>query len=363
MNIPAEMKALRAYGPHDYRLDTIQVPSLKPYDILIKVEACGICAGDMKAYHGGLRFWGTEDTPAYIQPPSTGGHEIVGRIVALGDQVKGFAIGDRVVPEQILPCGSCYFCQTGTYWMCQFSEVFGFRQNCQGGFANYCKLPAGSIVHKISEKLTLEQAIMIEPIACGMHAAEIAEIHHSDVVVVAGLGPIGLPIVNIVSLKLAKKIIALDVNPERVKLATSFGADVALNPLTDDVDAYISELTDSKGCDVYIEASGSSASVKQGLNLLANHGRYVQFGVLSELVTTDWNIIGDGKELTIKGSHLSGLTFASTIKGIETGLIKTHGLVSEIVALDNWKQAFETLETRKDVMKIALSPKARVVEA
>ena len=114
MAIPKTMKALIAYGKDDYRLElNWPVPEVGPDDILIKTEACGICAGDLKCSHGAAMFWGDETQPSWVRPPFIPGHEFFGHIVAMGENVKGFAIGDRITADQIVPCGECRFCKTG----------------------------------------------------------------------------------------------------------------------------------------------------------------------------------------------------------------------------------------------------------
>ena len=107
---------------------------------------------------------------------------------------------------------------------------------------------------------------------------------------------------------------------------------------------------------MYIEASGNPRSVSQGMNALKNHGRYVQMGVLSDLVTTDWNVIGDGKELTIIGSHLSAKVYPAVIRGIEKGVIKTDGLISHCFKLADWEKAYETAEKDESAVKVMLEP-------
>ena len=129
-----------------------------------------------------------------------------------------------------------------------------------------------------------------------------------------------------------------------------------MNPMECNVEEEIRKRTGGYGCDVYIEASGSPRSVTQGLQSLKNHGRYVQMGVFAEEVKADWNIIGDGKELSIRGSHLSALTFCSVIKGIESGLIKTEGLISHSFGLEQWEEAFEAAEKAPQAMKVMLRP-------
>lgn len=349
------MKAVVSYGPYDNRYEDYQKPTAAENEIVLKIKGCGICAGDVKAYHGGIRIWGTSEENRYIEAPCIGGHEFVGEVVEMGAGVEGVEIGDLMVTEQVVPCGECEFCRRGTYWMCTRSAVFGFKQYANGGFAEYTKLTKNCINHKVPQGFTTEQAVLIEPIACGMHALEQAQIQHHDVVVIAGLGAIGCSMVNLATLALPKMVIGIDVRPERLEMGRKFGADVVLNPMECDVAEEIRKLTGGLGCDVYVEASGSQRSVNQGLDALRNHGRYVQMGVFAEEVKADWNVIGDGKELTIIGSHLSALTYQAVMNGIASGKILTDGLISHQYKLEDWKEAFEKTEA-PDAMKIMLVP-------
>lgn len=349
------MKAVVSHAPYDNRYEDYEKPTVGEGEILLKVKGCGICAGDVKAYHGGIRIWGTGEENRYIEAPCIGGHEFFGEVVEIGHGVEDIRMGDWLVSEQIVPCGECAFCRQGTYWMCTRSAVFGFKQYANGGFAEYIKLNKNCINHKVPKGFTREQAVLIEPIACGMHAIERAQIQHSDVVVIAGLGAIGSSMVNLALLKLPKLVIGIDVRENRLEMGRKYGADVVLNPMECDVAEEIRKHTDGLGCDIYIEASGSPRSVAQGLDSLKNLGRYVQMGVFAEEVKADWNIIGDGKELTIMGSHLSGHTYGAVIKGIASGEIKTEGLISHEFRLEDWKEAFEKTAA-PDAMKIMLVP-------
>lgn len=349
------MKAVVSYAPYDNRYEDFPKPTAGAGEIVLRVKGCGICAGDVKAYHGGIRIWGTSPENRYIEAPCIGGHEFYGEVVELGEGVEGYEIGDVLVSEQVIPCGECEFCKKGIYWMCTRSAVFGFKQYANGGFAEYVKLDKNCINHKVPKGFTPEQAVLIEPIACGMHAVERAQIQHSDVVVIAGLGAIGTSMVNLASLALPRMVIGIDVKDNRLEMGKKYGADVVLNPTKCNVAEEIHKLTGGLGCDVYIEASGSPRSVTQGMDSLKNLGRYVQMGVFAEEVKADWNTIGDGKELTIIGSHLSALTYASVIKGIADGEIKTEGLISHKFKLADWEEAFKTTEA-DDAMKIMLEP-------
>lgn len=106
--LPKKMKAIVAYAPGDYRFEVVDTPRAGEGEMILKVEACGICAGDVKAFHGAKSFWGGDGNPPYIKAPMIPGHEFVGRVVEIGDKVKGnWKIGDRICPEQIVPCGEC----------------------------------------------------------------------------------------------------------------------------------------------------------------------------------------------------------------------------------------------------------------
>lgn len=350
------MKAVVTYAPGDNRYEDFPMPELEDSEVLLKVKGCGICAGDLKAFHGGIRVWGTSEADRYMEPPCIPGHEFYGEVVDIKGEVPGIAIGDDVCAEQVVPCGHCHFCRTGKYWMCQRSAVFGFKKYANGGFAEYVKLPKTSLKHVLPKSFTKEQSVLVEPIACGMHALEQANIQHDDVVVIAGLGAIGTSMCNIANLKMPKLVIGLEVREERARRAREYGADIVLNPVECNVVEEIMKLTGGLGCDVYVEASGSPKSAVQGLNCLRNHGRYVQMGVLSDLVTADWNTIGDGKELTIIGSHLSAKVYPAVIRGIEKGLIKTDGLISHCFKLQDWAKAYETAEKDPAAVKIMLEP-------
>jgi threonine dehydrogenase-like Zn-dependent dehydrogenase len=120
--IPETMRAIVAYAPGDYRLETVPVPRAGPDEIIIKVEACGICAGDIKAFVGAESFWGGAGQPKYIKSPMIPGHEFLGHVVEMGQNVakKGeVKLGDRLISEQIVPCWDCRFCKSGQYWMCE----------------------------------------------------------------------------------------------------------------------------------------------------------------------------------------------------------------------------------------------------
>lgn len=350
------MNALLMYAPNDFRYEEVPVPTVSGKEILIKVHGCGICAGDIKTFHGGKRVWGESKETAYIEAPVIGGHEFYGEVVEIGENVENIKIGDIVTSEQMVPCGKCRFCLEGNYHVCERHYIYGFKKEAQGGFAEYMKFNENGINYVLPKDMPLEQAVLIEPYACGMHAVAKAGIQHNSVVVISGLGAIGLSMISTAKLLQPKLLIGLDLRQKRMDKALNFGADFVFNPSEDNVDAEIRKLTNGIGCDIYIEATGNEKSVSQGLNITRSLGRYVQFGVFPEKVLADWNIIGDTKELEIRGAHLGANCYPAVIEGMTTGKLPTDGIVSHSFRLSEWDSAFDIAEKDSDAFKVVLIP-------
>ena len=356
MDYPKTMKALVAYSRTDYRYEeNYPVPECGPDDILIKTEGCGICAGDVKCHHGADMFWGSEDgvQPSWVKPPFIPGHEFLGHIVYMGENVKDYKLGERIIVDQIAPCGKCRFCKDGHYWMCQPHEMYGFFNEFCGGMAEYVRIRVPrSVIHRVPEELPFEKAILIEPYGCSKHCVDRANIGSEDVVVLAGAGTLGLGMVTYARQRNPKLLIVLDMQDNRLAKAKEFGADLVWNPGKMDVIKAINELTDGYGCDIYIEATGHPSSVIQGMQMVRKLGRFVEFSVFGAPTTVDWSIIGDRKELDILGSHLSPYCYPYVIESLGNGKLKTDGVVSNVFELKDWVKAFEYAEGRHGDLKV-----------
>lgn len=356
--LPEKMRAIVAYAPGDYRFEVVDVPRADDDEMIIKIEACGICAGDVKAHGGAPSFWGGDGNPPYIKAPMIPGHEFVGHVVQVGPNVKGgWKVGDRICPEQIVPCGECMFCETGRHWMCEKHDLYGFQNNVNGGMAEYVKLTRESLNYRVPPELPIEKAILVEPYGCAFHCVKRANIGVTDVVVLSGAGTLGLGMVGAIRQHNPKTLVVLDMNDARLAKAKDFGADVVLNPAKADVVKAIKDMTNGYGCDIYIEATGHPASVQQGLESIRKMGTFVEFSVFGDLVTVDWSIISDRKELNLLGAHLSPFCFDTVIEWIGSGKLPTDGVVTHKFALEDWKKGFELAATGKDgALKVILTP-------
>ena len=363
-DLPKRSQALVVYAPGDYRLEEVETPRAIEGELIVKVEACGICAGDLKSFHGAPSFWGGAGNPPYIKAPVIPGHEFVGYIVEIGENVddyahhgdRGFQVGDRVVSEQIVPRWDDLFCTTGRYWMDEQHDVYGFQSNVNGGFAQYMRFPKEAINFRVSKNIPTEKAVLTEPFACSKHGVDRAQITNEDVVVISGAGIIGLGMVGFAARRNPKKLIVLDLQDHRLAKAKEFGADEVLNPSKMDVVKHICDQTGGYGADIYIEVSGHPKSVQQGLEILRKMGRFVEFSVFKDLVEVDWSIISDRKELDVLGGHLSPYCFPPTIEWIADGSLPSDGVVTHKFPLKDWKKAFDLVSSGEESIKVILIP-------
>lgn len=357
--LPTTMQAVVCYGPEDYRLEERPVPVPGPSEVVVRVKSAAICASDLKCYLGAALFWGDADREGYCQPPVIPGHEFVGQVVALGEgagQKYGLQLGDIAISEQIVPCWECRFCRRGQYWMCPNGSVYGFRQNAFGALAEYMRFPANALNYRVPDAVPLAHAAYIEPLACAIHAVERADIHFGDVVVVAGAGPLGLGMVAAARLKHPGLLISLDLKDHRLAVAQACGADLGLNPTKVDVVAEVRKLTGGDGCDIYIEATGQPSGVQQGLQMIRRLGTFVEFSVLREPVTVDWTIIGDTKELDIRGSHLGPYCYPVAMDMLAKRLLPMDQIITHRLPLTSYQAGIDLVASGDKSIKVTLEP-------
>lgn len=363
--LPETMKAVVVHGPENYTLETVPVPTPGETDLLIKIDAVGICASDLKCYHGAPKFWGDENRPQWADNERIAGHEIAGTIVSGSESTLAkhsdgkpysLAVGDRIVIEQIAPCGECRYCQRGEYWMCGPHDMFGFKK-WDGGMAEYMLVPSLARVHKISNDVPPQHAAFAEPLSCALHAVERANLKFEDFVVIAGAGPIGLSALIGARQKNPLKIVVLDMSDDKLALAQKLGADEVINIKNEDAVQKIKDMTDGYGADVYIECTGHPSAVPQGLNLLRKLGTYVEYSVFGSDVTVDWSIISDDKELNVYGAHLGPHTWPTAVKIIESGILPLDEICTHQFPLDQFQAGLDTVaDSQSDSIKCSIVP-------
>lgn len=350
------MDAVVCHGPRDYRLEKVPIPKAQQNELIMRIGAAGICTSDCKCYQGAAYFWGRGEP--MFRTPVIPGHEFYGYVEELGEGAEkhfGVKRGDKIIAENILPCakyGECKFCKTGRYNMCEVHDIYGFQLD--GAFAKYMRVPERSNIYKIPESLSMEDCAIIEPLSGSIHCINQADIQLDDVVVIAGAGALGLLMCQVAHLKTPKKLIVIDLVDEKLELAQRYGADLTLNPKRQDVRKIVKELTEGYGCDVYIEVTGATEGVKQGLDMIRRQGRFVEFSIFGHETTCDWSIIGDHKELNIHGSHAGPFCYPIAIDLLDRGLVTSQGIVTHVFSLSEWDKAIDvacSLDSIKVVMK------------
>lgn len=340
------MKAIVAYGARDYRHCEIDTPKAGKGEILIKIEAAGICASDRAVYMGGDPWGG-------IESPRTPGHEFVGIIEEIGSgaEERGFRTGDRVTAECIMPCGKCYYCKRGLYHLCEDENGF-----LEGGFAEYMILPENALIHKISKDIPAAEASLCEPLSCSAYAVNQTGMGMEDTVVISGLGAIGMGMLQFALLRNPAKIIGVDTNEVLCKIAKELGAAEVLNPAKDDVPERIMQLTGGVGCDIYMEATGNPISVRTGMECLRKQGMLFIYSVFKNKAELDLNQISEFKELRVIGGHLSPNAFPYTIDCLKKGKINAKVMATDIFSLSEIDDAMMTKNADGASIKTILIP-------
>lgn len=250
----------------------VPVPQIGPTDVLIAVETASVCGTDLHIYH-----W-DEWAQNRIKPPYTPGHEFCGTIAAVGELVHGLAPGDFVSAEMHIACGHCLQCRTGQAHVCQFVKILGVDDD--GAFADYVRIPAAN-VWKLSPEIPREYGSLFDPFGNAVHTALSGPIA-AQTVAVTGCGPIGLFSIAIAKACGASRVFAIEPNANRRELARRMGADVLLDPSSEDVDAKVKAETGGNGVDVLLEMSGHPAAIRQGFGILRNGGRASLLGLPSK---------------------------------------------------------------------------------
>jgi len=331
------VKASVVYGVNDIRVLEVPTPRAGPGEVLLRVRSCGICATDVKILGG-------SGLPKNL--PTILGHEAAGIVEALGEGVSGPEIGQRVAVYPIAACGDCFFCRQGRYPLCL--EPYGLAHGADGGFAEYLLVPKqivrlGGIVDIGS--LPFDLAAMIEPFSCCLSAAGQCATKAGDNVLIIGCGPLGLMHI-IVSKALGARVIALDVNEDRLRWASQLGADATLNPEKSDVFREVRSLT-QVGADIVIAAIGATGAIEQYLPLVRNGGVFNIFGGTpkGETIRLDPRWLHYG-EIVLTGTFAASLNhFKKSLDFVRTNAAAVSKVISATCDLDGIPAAVEQVRT------------------
>lgn len=356
--IPATMRAAVYRGVNDVRIETVPVPEIGAGELLVRIATCGICGTDLKKIHTGSH-----------SAPRIFGHEMAGTVVAVGEGVTRFKLGDRVQVYHHVPCGHCYYCRKHTPAQClQYKKVgatAGFEPS-GGGFAEYIRvmdwIVAGGGVVAIPDGVPFEQAAFIEPVNTILKAVKRLNLAADDTVLVIGQGPIGIMLAAL-SAQTGARVYTSDLYPERHQVAAGFGLKNPINAGTENVVERMKTETDGRGADAVILAVGGNALIQTAMNAARPGGKVLLFAQTQhgEATINPGAVCMDEKDLI--GSYSATFEFAEEVKdlvlnGYHKGFDLTR-LISHRFQLEESAAAIDVASHPKaDSMKIMIEPRS-----
>jgi L-gulonate 5-dehydrogenase len=325
------MKALCVQSPNNIVIEERPMPVIKsPTEVLIKVKAGGICGSDVHIYHG------TSSVATY---PRVIGHEIVGEVIETGGAVTGFSIGNRVIMDPVISCGTCYQCRIGRRNVCGKLQVRSVHVD--GGYQEYIVVPQESIYH-IPDNLSWEEAVMIEPFTIAEQVCSRAQIVTEDVVFIMGAGPVGLSILKRVKMSGATCFVS-DIMENKLDYARQYGADVTINAAKVDVKEEILRLTNGNGATVVIDAVCSTRSFEQTLTYVCSAGRVITLGFSKEPSAINQLSI-TAREIDVRGSRLHNNKFPVVIKYFRSGELQVKDMITHRYPFTEIHEALRLIE-------------------
>jgi len=321
------MKAVLFEKAHHLDVTTLDIPGVGDTDILVQVEACGICGTDIHIVEGVARS----------TPPVVLGHEYAGRVVEVGKSVKGIREGERVAVDPNIACGTCFYCRRGLVHLCSSLVALGVDRN--GGMEEYCVVPAGQ-AFILGGDMPPEICAFVEPLSCAVHGIDRAEILHGDTVVILGGGPVGLLMLQLARHAGAAFTVLVEPQGHKRALAEIEGATMVIDPSHGDVIERVRSLA-AEGADVVLECAGSPVTAELSLKLARRGGRIVFFGVcpIGVTIPVEPNLVYF-KELTIAGSYVNPHTFSRAIALLRSGAVRVDRFPVRCFPLDGVHEAF-----------------------
>lgn len=327
----------------DYKrleLADMPMPEIGPGDVLVRVAACGICGSDVHGFDGstGRRI-----------PPIVMGHEAAGVIERLGADVRGFSKGERVTFDSTVWCGECFYCRRGEVNLCDNRQVLGvspgdYRRH--GAFAEYVAVPQ-RILYKLPDSLGFEQAAMIEAVSVAVHAVGLTPVRLDDTGVVVGSGMIGLLAAQALRLAGCGRVVAVDPDEARLKMARELGVDETVNPKSAEL---------PRDAAIAVEAVGTTDAVRTAVSAVRKGGTVTLVGNIAPTVELPLQPVVT-RQIRLQGSCASSGEYPACIDLMARGAIRVDPLISAVAPLSEGPSWFERLYAREPhLMKVILKP-------
>jgi len=353
--IPSTMQAVVYHGINDVRMEEVPVPEIGPGDILVRVHTCGICGTDLKKIATGSH-----------SAPRIFGHETAGVVAKVGEGVRKFSVGDRVVVFHHIPCGECYYCRHKTFAQCVAYKKVGCTAGFEpsgGGFAEYVRV-MDWIVEKgtvrIPEGTSFEQASFAEPVNTCIKGIETLRLEAGETVLVMGQGPIGLILATLAQ-RAGAHVITSDLYPERLTMAHSLGLNLTIDASKSDAVQTVRGMTEGRGADAVILAVGGTGLIRPAMDAARPGGRVLLFAqtVRDEVTIDPAAVCVDEKALL--GSYSASVELQEeSVRFVMNREMDLERLISHRFSLASGVEALQlAAHPRPDSMKIVIQPGGR----
>jgi 2-desacetyl-2-hydroxyethyl bacteriochlorophyllide A dehydrogenase len=348
------MKAGILYGPKDIRLGEMPEPQITADEVLLESHAAGICGTDLHVYRG--------EFEKRVRYPAVQGHEFGGVIVQVGENVRGFKAGDRVVVDPIISCHQCPACMEGHINACQTLKLLGI--DLKGGYGQYVAVPASQIF-LLPDSIPMTHAPMVEMYALGHHILQRGGVQPGETVAILGTGKLGLSILDVLCHSVSPGItIVSDLQPFRLATALKLGADHAINIRETDPVERVLELTNGIGVDCVIEAvghyhlvEGQEAPLAQAVRMIRSGGRIVTTGLGDQTSAVHFRTLVM-KEAKIIASRVTLGEFPRAIQLMSRGLLHPELLITDVQPLASIGEAFNQVDRESpETIKVVLAIK------
>lgn len=346
------MKAAVYRGVNDVRLETVPVPQIGAGEMLVRVHSCGVCGTDLKKILTGSHL-----------PPRIFGHETSGVVAAVGEGVRDYEPGDRVMVFHHIPCGACFYCRNKTFAQCATYKKVGCTAGFEpsgGGFSEYVRVmdwivQQGTV--PIPDDVSFERACFVEPVNTCMKGVEALQLKPGETVLTIGQGPIGI-ILSVLAKRRGARLITSDLYPKRLKIGSSFGLDNSIDASHLNVIERVRELTEGRGADAVMLAVGGNSLIRPAMDATRPGGRVLLFAQTQhgEAVIDPAAVCVDEKSLV--GSYSASVDLQSeSVRFVMSGEMRLENLISHRFPLERSTQALDlAAHPQPSSMKIVIQP-------
>ena len=335
------MKAAIFYGKHDIRIEEREIRSPKDNEVVVKTAFCGICGTDLHIFQG-------DEGSAETIPPMILGHEMSGIIDEIGSAVTTLRPGDHVAIDPNFYCGECYYCRSGLEHFC--SAMNGVGTTCDGGFAEYCTLPAKAVI-KVPKEMPLEVAAFAEPLACCLHGIDLTNIRVGNQILLIGAGTIGLLMLQLSKAAGASSLTVIEPDQKKRVLAESLGAD---HTFANGEDYLIyARKSNNVRADRVIECVGKTETVSLAIQAASKGATIMLFGLTPPKATVEIQPFEMfKKELHITASFVNPLTESRALELLSENKVRVSELIEERIPLEKLTEALTNPDyrTKKKIM-------------